>query len=308
MKSYYNPTAFIRDNDTLDVAQRLIEGVEGIKTFTMPINSSLLNTWPSQSLVWAGIWFPTLKTTPLAPCDDVAMIIEEDSKLQGQEEASDTASLCSAISFGSQTSSLRQVLALSEDEVLKIILAKDDNVELPSSSYATSELEENKKCFDSNMGNSLAREGWSFDESQQEIENRVDKRETEQSANTEMSKSMEGSFTALVENYNMVGGSYIRTPDIKGMWQKFEDERMKESSPSPPQCTVTISQIMCKLWLIQSTLRVLFPSAQVLLDPKYLCPLKCSKLLVKRDSMCKILNARVASLLWMNRITSKFSS
>ncbi|ENN74188.1 hypothetical protein YQE_09161, partial [Dendroctonus ponderosae] len=250
MKSYYNPTAFIRDNDMLDVAQRLIEGVEGIKTFTMPINSSLLNTWPSQSLVWAGIWFPTLKNTPLAPCDDVAMIIEEDSKLQGQEEVSDTASLCSAMSFGSQTSSLRQVVALSEDEVLKIILAKDDNAEnaaeLPhSTSHANSELKQNTKCVDSSknrhMGNSLDREGWSFDETQHEDADRGSKGETEQPANTEMSKSMEGSFTALVENYNMVGGSYIRTPDIKGMWQKFEDERMKESSPSPPECTSSVS-------------------------------------------------------------------
>lgn len=252
LKSYYNVKAYIRDSDLLDVAQRLIEGVEACKTFTLPSNSSLLNTWPLQSLVLAGIWSPTLKNCPLAPCDDVAMIIDEDAKQQGsQEEASDTTSLCSAMSFGSQVSGLKQIVALSEDEVLKIILAKDKDEsgsEIPcSSSYSSSDMEPpNKSSFEDNInhnvGNSLSRTGWSFDETQ-EHENKIAVKNERKETNStkEITKPMEASFTALVESYNMVGGSYIRTPDIRGLWQKFEDERHEEASPSPPGSTVSIT-------------------------------------------------------------------
>lgn len=254
LKSFYNTNAYVRDSDLLDVAQRLIEGVEAFKTFTLPSNSSLLNTWPLQSLLLAGIWAPTLKNCPVAPCDDVAMIIDEKSKhQQGNEESSETASLCSAMSIGSQASGLKQVVALSEDEVLKIILAKDkdeqaSSSEIPcSSSYSSSDMEPNKSTVEDNInhnvGNSLSRTGWSFDENHEKEEEQYHhhqpqpnpeiSKESEQ-ANKE-TKSMETSFTALIESYNMLSGAYIRTPDIREVWQKFEDERA--GSISPPMST-----------------------------------------------------------------------
>ncbi|XP_066158249.1 uncharacterized protein Plekhm1 [Euwallacea fornicatus] len=242
LKSYYNSNAYIRDNELMEVAQKLIEGVEASKNFTLPTNSSLLNTWQTQSLMMAGIWSSTLKNTPLAACDDVALIIEEDAKLAYQEEVSDTASLCSAVSYSSQNSGLRQALALTEDEVLKVILAKDkvgSGSEGPCCSPSSSfDMETNKNCIEDsinhNIGNSLNREGWSFDENNEDHENKDTLNDTpDEFVDSEQLKAMESSFTALVESYNMVGGSYIRTPDIRGLWQKFEDKRIEGSSRSP---------------------------------------------------------------------------
>ncbi|XP_066248881.1 uncharacterized protein Plekhm1 [Euwallacea similis] len=241
LKSYYNSNAYIRDNELMEVAQRLIEGVEASKNFTLPTNSSLLNTWQTQSLMMAGIWSSTLKNTPLAPCDDVALTIEEDAKLSYQEEISDTVSLCSAVSYSSQNSGLRQALALTEDEVLKIILAKDkvqSGSEVPCSPSSSSDMETNKNCIEDsinhNIGNSLNREGWSFDENNEDHVNKDILNDTlNECVNSEHVKAMESSFTALVESYNMIGGSYIRTPDIRGLWQKFEDKRTEGRSRSP---------------------------------------------------------------------------
>lgn len=251
LKSFYNTNAYVRDSDLLDVAQRLIEGVEAFKTFTLPSNSSLLNTWPLQSLLLAGIWAPTLKNCPVAPCDDVAMIIDENSRQQqSHEESSETASLCSAMSFNSQASGLKQVVALSEDEVLKIILAKDrdeqaSSSEVPcSSSYSSSDMDTNKSSVEDNInhniGNSLNRTGWSFDESHEENKSPVESKENEEQANKEV-KSMETSFTALIESYNMLSGGYIRTPDIREVWQKFEDERTESPPISTEEPTVVKS-------------------------------------------------------------------
>lgn len=65
VKSYYNTFALIRDYDSLEVVQKLIEGVEAAKTFTLPCFSSILNTWPQATLILAGVWSPTLKASPV---------------------------------------------------------------------------------------------------------------------------------------------------------------------------------------------------------------------------------------------------
>lgn len=234
LKSYYRVNAFLRDGELLDVAQRLIEGVEAFKTFTLPFNSSLLNTWPLPSLILAGIWAPTLKSCPVAPCDDVAQAITESTKSTNFENSSDTASVCSGLSFNSQSSGLRQIVALTEDEVLKIILAKDkDKITINSQSIddiksSCSSDQERSNDFDVNycVGNSLnKRTGWSFDESQinENGEDKVPDNEVKENENE--LKSMDTSFNALIESYNLLSGAFIKTPDIREVWQKFEDER-----------------------------------------------------------------------------------
>lgn len=234
----------------MELAQRLIEGVESSGAFTLPTNSSLLNNWQTQSLVMAGIWSPTLKNTPIAPCDDVAMIIDEEIKQMSQDEVSDSASLCSAMSLTSQTSG-RHELPFSEDDALKVILAKDCTSDLPcSTSNSSSDIEVAKNCIEDslnhNIGNSLNREGWSFDEACQteHKESTIEEEvvgERDPGDPIEGRKSMESSFTALVESYNMIGGSYIRTPDIRGIWQKFEDRKLDEITPSPTGSAVSLS-------------------------------------------------------------------
>ncbi|CAG9816690.1 unnamed protein product [Phaedon cochleariae] len=245
LKSYYKVDAYIRDSELLDVAQRLIEGVEAFKTFTLPFNSSLLNSWPLPSLILAGIWSPTLKTAPVAPCDDVALGITEATIVQNIiEGSSETASLSSAMSITSQGSGLRQFVTLTEDEVLKIILDKDkqkvtDNKLNIVDDYKPSISSDQERSSDSdnagfNIGNSLnKRSGWSFDET--EVADEKEKKETNRAEKIEVvgeSKSMEASYNALIESYNMLSGGFIRTPDIREVWQKFEDERNYVSANS----------------------------------------------------------------------------
>ncbi|XP_063928476.1 uncharacterized protein LOC135141361 isoform X2 [Zophobas morio] len=241
LKTFYRPTAYVRDSELLDVAQRLIEGVEAFKSFTLPCNSSLLNTWQLPSLYLAGIWAPTLKACPVAPCDDVAQMVEEIKAVP--ESNSETCSLSSAMSITSQNSGLRQMVALNEDEALKIILAKHkdtgvDNKNLEKSDEMKSSLSESEgRSSDSenvnyNLGNSLNRRtGWSFDESQpvEEVEESASNVEEIAPPKKTESKSMEGSFNALIESYSMLSGAYIKTPDLREVWQKFEDHKINET-------------------------------------------------------------------------------
>lgn len=248
LKSFYNVGAFIRDTELLEVSQRLIEGVETFKTFTLPCNSSLLNTWPLQSLFFAGIWAPTLKACPVAPCDDVAQALEADTASKPQhipDTNSETCSLHSAMSLNSQTSGLRQIVALTEDEVLKIILEKDKNIkaspsrmndDVKSSSSCSDVLEKSTEVenVNYNLGNSLNhRTGWSFDENFQEnistaeenLQFEVENNDVRKNSVNNESKSMEASYNALIESYNMLSGGFIKTPDIREVLQKFQDEQ-----------------------------------------------------------------------------------
>ncbi|XP_056646153.1 pleckstrin homology domain-containing family M member 1 [Diorhabda sublineata] len=233
LKSYYRVNSFLRDSELLDVAQRLIEGVEAFKNFTLPFNSSLLNTWPLPSLVLAGIWAPTLKSCPVAPCDDVvqSITISESMKSQANFEcSSDTVSMCSVRSNNSQNSGLRPIVFLPEDEVLKIILADGDKTASNSQSFedlksdCSSDQEKNYDVENiNNIGNSLGkRTGWSFDESQLSETSKNEKlNDKDIEPIQDDPKSMETSFTDLINSYN----PFIKTPDIREVLMKFEDKR-----------------------------------------------------------------------------------
>lgn len=255
LKSYYKIDAYIRDCELLDVAQRLIEGVEAFKTFTLPFNSSLLNTWPLPSLFLAGIWAPTMKTCPVAPCADVAQTLMDSmaTHASAAEASSETASLSSAMSINSQSSGLRQIAALTEDEVLKIILAKDSGMHYNTNSQSIDDLksscssEQEKSAEVENvnytLGNSLNRRtGWSFDETREVSEVEVADNENISKEPAVDPKSMESSYNALIESYNMLSGGFIKTPDIREVWQKFEDERRDDVSPDS-----NVSSELCRL-------------------------------------------------------------
>lgn len=235
LKNFYRIGAFLRDNDLLDIAQKLIEGFEGFKTVTLPCNSSLLNTWPPSSLYLAGIWAPTLKTCPLAHCDDVAQSMEIFQK----DNISDSNSLSSAMSITSQSSGFRQMMAFNEEEVLKMILTKADET---SGSPGSSSSKDTKNISNHsevkaetvivekvqyNFGNSLNRgTGWSFDESSDiEKNNSVLKNPqiNEPDENIDKESPLEDSFNALVDSYSVIGGDYIRTPNLKDVWQRIDD-------------------------------------------------------------------------------------
>lgn len=234
MKSYYNTYAYVRDNELLDVAQHLIEGLETFRSFTLPCNSSLLNTWPLPSLLMAGVWAPTLRSCPVASGVDVAESLQASSSMN-----SETCSLASAFSINSLSSGIGQVVALDEDEALRIILAKHSE---QSPSSPAKQIEEQKPVRDvqevesdqnaalpaeSNLGNSLNKKsGWSFDENQINTsdESGIAESSCEQNVETVRSPQPDPSFNALIESYNMLSGPYIKTPDLREVWQQLDKE------------------------------------------------------------------------------------
>ncbi|KAF2885712.1 hypothetical protein ILUMI_20485 [Ignelater luminosus] len=251
LKPFYNTHAYVRDSELLDVAQRLIEGVETFTEFSFPCNSSLLNTWQLQSLILAGIWSPTLRSCPVAAGVDVAQSLQPMSAMN-----SETGSLSSAISLNSHSSGLGPMLAMNEDEALKIILAKHSSEQQQQQTMTTPNLQpllEDRKVNTSdlsdiettsieseanihpepNLGNSLnRRSGWSFSETQ-EKNDRSDRESSSPNAvsssgDPDGSKSMETSYNALIESYNMLGGAYIKTPDLREVWQHLERKSNEE--------------------------------------------------------------------------------
>jgi pleckstrin homology domain-containing family M member 1 len=114
VKPFYNRTAFVCDCEILEVAQKLIEGLESCIQFNLPINSSLLNQWPEHVLMLAGIWVAKIRIAPISTALDVAStIIDEEVKPK----------LASTPTRTSNITGLGRMLALNEDEALDFILS-----------------------------------------------------------------------------------------------------------------------------------------------------------------------------------------
>lgn len=144
------------------------------------------------------------------------------------------------LSLHSHSSGIGQMI--NEDEALKIILAKhstDQNLSVssnPPTEERTSEVSDLEgKSSDSdctnqieiNYGNSLNKKsGWSFDEKEivASISDDLIEGETSKADITipETSKSMEHSYNALIESYNMLGASTIKTPILSDLMQKLD--------------------------------------------------------------------------------------
>lgn len=166
------------------------------------------------------------------------------------ETNSDTVSLSSAISFTSHNSGIGGLLALNEDEALKIILAKhtaEQNVnikplQLVEENERLNRNEEEEKNNESvetssiqpetNLGNSLSkRSGWSFPQAPEKTEPvKIIPNASQEIVNTNLNnpKLMETSYNALIESYNLLGGTYIKTPDLKDVWHHLENKNQEE--------------------------------------------------------------------------------
>lgn len=263
LKMFYKTQAYIRDSELLDVAQKLIEGVETCTVFTLPYNSTLLNTWPMPTLILAGIWCPTLRQCPITSGVDVAQSL--DNSLSSMSN-SNTCSLDSGMSLTSQNSEMRKMLAMNEDEALKIILASvrpenltpnrslPDSRTTPSTSsddnMKSSSTDEAEAVQELTLGNSLNRKsgGWSFDETSQstpkppETTISTPTAELNRSLSSE-DRSMEHSYHALIESYNLLGGSFVKTPNLQEVWQRLENKSagssVDESSEEAKEPTET---------------------------------------------------------------------
>ncbi|XP_012234345.1 uncharacterized protein Plekhm1 [Linepithema humile] len=128
LKPYYNRSAYIRDADLVEVAQRLVENLDYVR-FELACNSSLLNFWSTTPLLLAGIWSPPMKSCPVFSAVDIAKTITSDLTYSDNfdEEIETASSIGSSIGIGSFTSSQSMFnnVSITEDEALKIILAKE---------------------------------------------------------------------------------------------------------------------------------------------------------------------------------------
>ena len=125
LKPYYNRSAYIRDVDLVEVAQRLIENLDYVR-FELACNSSLLNFWSSTPLLIAGIWSPPMKSCPVFSAVDIAKTINSETT-DNFDEVETASSIGSSIGIGSFTSSqsvFNNVASITEDEALKIILTE----------------------------------------------------------------------------------------------------------------------------------------------------------------------------------------
>ncbi|XP_076236884.1 pleckstrin homology and RUN domain containing M1 [Calliopsis andreniformis] len=123
LKPYYNRSAFIRDTDFVEVAERLIESLEYIQ-FELACNSSLLNFWSNTPLLLAGIWSPPMKSCPVFSAVDIAKTITTELTDGDNFDDIETASSIGSLgSFNSSQSALNNISSITEDEALKIILA-----------------------------------------------------------------------------------------------------------------------------------------------------------------------------------------
>jgi len=89
---YYRPGALLRDTELLDVAQRLMEGVEAVP-LNLPLNSSLFDTWTQQPLLMSGMWTPPLRATALQ--QSVSTGVEVGEVVEDRESLSDARSVVS---------------------------------------------------------------------------------------------------------------------------------------------------------------------------------------------------------------------
>ena len=122
LKPYYNRAAFIRDTDLVEVAQLLIESIDYMR-FDLVANSSLLNFWSSTPLLMAAIWSPPMKSCPVFSAVDIAKTIS--SERTSMDDNFDDIETASSIgSLSSFNSSQNNFSGFSEDEALRIILAK----------------------------------------------------------------------------------------------------------------------------------------------------------------------------------------
>ncbi|XP_076376091.1 pleckstrin homology and RUN domain containing M1 [Megalopta genalis] len=152
LKPYYNPYAFIRDLDLLEVVQRLIETVGHIH-FEIACNGSLLNYWSTTPLLLAGIWSPPMKSCPVQSAVDIAKTITTVDS-ENMDEVETASSIGSLGSFNSSQSVLNTIGSITEDEALKIILATTKTGDSGTESSKNSGTERSKNISTERSKNS----------------------------------------------------------------------------------------------------------------------------------------------------------
>ncbi|KAM3966539.1 uncharacterized protein ACR2FA_012078 [Aphomia sociella] len=259
VRPFYSRAAFVSDTEILEVAQKLIEGLESCVQFNLPINSSLLNQWPEQVLMLAGIWVPKIRVAPISTALDVASTITD-------EEVKPK--LVSTPTRSSNITGLGQMLSLNEDEALDFILSKglkdtgkateqtfleektdipeeetasknvvDKSVSVDIETPSTSQLQKTEASLSSSVnsedfvaptdiiatGNSLSGKGWS--DTHDDHDDLNASMHSNSSHGSSMIKTPElKSLSSLVDNTNPFSDTYSTTPNLRDIIKDIQKE------------------------------------------------------------------------------------
>ncbi|XP_038209109.1 uncharacterized protein LOC119830244 [Zerene cesonia] len=264
VKPFYNRSAFVCDSEVLEVAQKLIQGLETCVQFNLPINSSLLNQWPEQVLMQAGIWVPTLKVAPISAGLDVASTLSDETKPK----------LASTPNKSSNITGLGKMWALNEDEALDFILSKDssqfssrdketnvveateakpemDNTNVKESEELdlNEEQQDQSQIYSSSVnsegfvapsdviisGNSISGKGWSNDTNDDNVSIN-----SNSSHGSSMIKTPElKSLSSLIDNSNLYGDMNTNTPNLREIMKDIHKE-LKITVEDSNECNLNV--------------------------------------------------------------------
>lgn len=277
-KAYYSNSAYVRDPDVLDVANRLIEGIESCARFDLPINSSLLNSWPEEVLIASGAWMPAMRSCPVAPGVDVASTLTNDEP---------TSCPIPNIARGPTMIGIGQMLALDQDEAVNYILSNtpenfmdeinknkvvskdpsssgsnqpvssseekiekdvEDNDNEDTSKSEASELTEYEKSTSdkprpdfSVLGNSLCgKTAWSSDLNEEH------KRSEISTSSNSLESPTPKSLTSLTDDSTNTSDQFVKTPNLRDVIKDLHKELKltvddHENKPLEPSTMVPIS-------------------------------------------------------------------
>lgn len=79
LNPYYKKCAILKDIDTLEIAAKILEGIEAAVQINLPANSTLLNRWSDLPLQMSGIWTPPLRSCAIASGVDVASSLSDET-------------------------------------------------------------------------------------------------------------------------------------------------------------------------------------------------------------------------------------
>uniref|UniRef100_A0A6B2EL96 RUN domain-containing protein n=1 Tax=Phlebotomus kandelakii TaxID=1109342 RepID=A0A6B2EL96_9DIPT len=238
LNPYYNRHALLKDHDRLEVAERILEGVESCIQFKLPFNSSLLNQWTDQPLQMAGIWTPPLKSYPIVSGVDVASSLSDDAPLdlppQPKPLSIDQVYEDSISNSLFSTSPMNHPRAsdLSADENFDILMSKVSDV-VEEEIVAERKVKERKTS-----GNAVdLKEGWSSPVEEKEMRNLSRSNSMTQSiVSTQSTSADRQSFNTLLAKH-ADRSTYATTFDLSHIWNQLEAQYAVNSNRTTTEKT-----------------------------------------------------------------------
>lgn len=230
---YFKKFAFLRDLEVLSTAIGILQGLNQF-SFSLPINSSVLNTWPNAPLLLAGLWTPPMKNVPVIYGMDIVKGIVDSVEVERQ------------IPIPPRPTS-SQSLYREEEEALKIILNTPiEGSPLQNRMYMDGQSGGNRSDISSELSlDSKLPEQLAVLEANEKLENvKIEKEEIDQQSVEESIAKVEEEKNTTLESYHKILDSYSVTsedtqrPALEDIIQKFSPSENKAKSQTSPKSPI----------------------------------------------------------------------